>query len=143
MKNMHRDDGADVLSNEEIHEVANVPDEDYKDYVDEDDEDFLDDNGKVDLTKMFPRSDDNPIDFIYTKDSTGRVISVECCLKGSSINSDLRLKNSVKNGKSSITRLGMIVVKDFTCCQVDNSSDLLFGLTINYHNVELKLFYRI
>ncbi|KAI2510366.1 hypothetical protein MHU86_4090 [Fragilaria crotonensis] len=46
------------------------PDENY---IIEDDEDY----GKVDMAEVFPNTDDNPIEYIYTRDSTGRVISVD------------------------------------------------------------------
>ena len=51
------------------------PDENY---IIEDDEDY---HGKVDMAEVFPNTDDNPIEYIYTRDSTGRVISVDFCLK--------------------------------------------------------------
>ncbi|KAI2502872.1 hypothetical protein MHU86_11619 [Fragilaria crotonensis] len=50
------------------------PDENY---IIEDDEDY----GKVDMAEVFPNTDDNPIEYIYTRDSTGRVISVDFRLK--------------------------------------------------------------
>ena len=52
------------------------PDENY---IIEDDEDYY--HGKVDMAEVFPNTDDNPIEYIYTRDSTGRVISVDFRLK--------------------------------------------------------------
>ena len=39
------------------------------------------DYGKVDMAEVFPNTDDNPIEYIYARDSTGRVISVDFHLK--------------------------------------------------------------
>jgi hypothetical protein len=33
------------------------------------------------LTKVLPNSNDNPVEYIYRKDSTGRVMVVEACFK--------------------------------------------------------------
>ena len=38
------------------------------------DEDFLDDDSNVDLMNVFQNTEDNPIEYIYTRDITGRVI---------------------------------------------------------------------
>ncbi len=39
------------------------------------------DYGKIDMAEVFPNTDDNPIKYIYTRDSTRRVILVDFCLK--------------------------------------------------------------
>lgn len=40
------------------------------------------DYGKADImAEVFPNTDDNPIEYIYARDSTGRVISVDFRLK--------------------------------------------------------------
>ena len=45
------------------------------------DDTFFDDLGRFDLSKVLPNSDDNPVEYIYTRDSTGRVVHVESRLK--------------------------------------------------------------
>jgi hypothetical protein len=42
---------------------------------------FFDDQGKFDLSKVLPNRDDDPVEYIYTRDSTGRVVHVESRLK--------------------------------------------------------------
>ena len=54
--------------------------DDPEDEVYEDDT-FFDDQGRFDLSKVLPNSDDNPVEYIYTRDSTGRVVHVESRLK--------------------------------------------------------------
>lgn len=53
---------------------------------DEDDDDmddaaFVDEDGRFDLSKALPNSNDNPFEYVYTRDHTGRVVSVVCSLK--------------------------------------------------------------
>jgi hypothetical protein len=33
------------------------------------------------LSSIFPNTDNNPVENVYTRDSTGRVVSIEACLK--------------------------------------------------------------
>jgi hypothetical protein len=54
--------------------------DDPEDEVYEDDT-FFDDQGRFDLSKVLPNRDDDPVEYIYTRDSTGRVVHVESCLK--------------------------------------------------------------
>ena len=65
-----------VMRPGEVVEVI-LPDDldEEEDYV-EDDE-FLHDDGTPDLEKMLPNSDNNPIEYIYTRDATGRVVHVD------------------------------------------------------------------
>jgi hypothetical protein len=52
--------------------------------VDSDDDDDIDDDdddGQTDLEAMFPNTEDSNVEYIYTRNSSGRVISVDCCLK--------------------------------------------------------------
>jgi ABC-type Zn2+ transport system substrate-binding protein/surface adhesin len=42
---------------------------------------FLTTKADTTLSKVLPNSDDNPVEYIYTRDSTGRVLSVEARLK--------------------------------------------------------------
>ena len=51
--------------------------------VESDDEDDLyDSDGGIDLEKMYPNTEDNNVQYIYTRNATGgRVISVDCRLK--------------------------------------------------------------
>jgi hypothetical protein len=55
------------------------------DHLDEDDyvedDEFLCDDGTPDLSKMLPNSDNNPIEYIYTRDASGRVMHVDACYK--------------------------------------------------------------
>jgi hypothetical protein len=46
-----------------------------EDYIE--DEEFLHADGTLDLEKALPNSDDNPIEYIYTRDATGRVVHVD------------------------------------------------------------------
>ena len=39
------------------------------------------DDEVIDLLDLFPNSDDNPIEYIYHQDASGRVIAVDCRLK--------------------------------------------------------------
>ena len=41
----------------------------------------VDDDYVIDLADLLPNSDDNPIEYIYHQDATGRVIFVDCRLK--------------------------------------------------------------
>ena len=45
------------------------------------DDALFDEQGRFNLTKVLPNSDDNPIEYIYRKDSTGRVMGVEARFK--------------------------------------------------------------
>jgi hypothetical protein len=38
-------------------------------------------DGRFDLSLALPNSDDNTVEFVYTRDHTGRVVIVECHLK--------------------------------------------------------------
>ncbi len=42
---------------------------------------FLGDNGKVHLLNVFLNTDKNPFEYIFKRDTTGRVICVDFCLK--------------------------------------------------------------
>ena len=59
------------------HNDVAVDDEDDLDMMDDT---YLDEHGRFNLSKIFPNSDDNSIKY-DTRDATGRVMSVECCLK--------------------------------------------------------------
>jgi hypothetical protein len=52
-----------------------LPDDEEDDYVE--DPYFLHADGTPDLEKILPNSDDNPIEYIYTRDATGRVVHVD------------------------------------------------------------------
>jgi hypothetical protein len=76
------------FSNEEDANVpkgqAHVPPHNGVDDEDDDDMDdtaFVDEDGRFDLSKALPNSDDNPFEYVYTRDHTGRVVSVVCSLK--------------------------------------------------------------
>ena len=77
-------DTTDVnIGNENGNDVANdiIPNENNGsgndvDNIDNDEDD--DDDYVIDMTDLFPNSDDNPIEYIYHRDSTGRVIAVDC-----------------------------------------------------------------
>jgi hypothetical protein len=45
------------------------------------DDEFSHDDGTLDLEKALPNSDDNPIEYIYTIDATGRVVHIDSCYK--------------------------------------------------------------
>lgn len=47
----------------------------------DDDDDFDDDDGQTDLQAMFPNTEDSNVEYIYTRNASGRVISVDCRLK--------------------------------------------------------------
>ena len=80
-------DTTDVnIGNENGNDVANdiIPNENNGsgndvDNIDNDEDD--DDDYVIDMTDLFPNSDDNPIEYIYHRDSTGRVIAVDCLPK--------------------------------------------------------------
>ena len=76
----------------EIVEVI-VPDDEEEDYVE--DPYFMHEDGTPDLEKILPNSDDNPIEYIYTRDATGRVVHV-----------DSRCKQGRGKGKKSTYRKG-------------------------------------
>jgi hypothetical protein len=40
-----------------------------------------DTDGGTDLEKMFPNVPGNDVDYVYTRNASGRVIAVDCCLK--------------------------------------------------------------
>ena len=48
---------------------------------DDDSDNIFDDDTKNDLLDIFPNTDDNPVEYIYTKDATGRVVAVESMFK--------------------------------------------------------------
>ena len=58
----------------EIVEVI-VPDDEEEDYVE--DPYFMHEDGMPDLEKILPNSDDNPIEYIYTRDATGKIVHVD------------------------------------------------------------------
>ena len=45
------------------------------------DEELLDEDGNPDLEKILPNSDENPIEYVYTRDATGRVVNVDARYK--------------------------------------------------------------
>lgn len=51
--------------------------------VDSDGDDSNDDDtdGGIDLEKMFPNIPGNDVEYVYTRNASGRVIAVDCCLK--------------------------------------------------------------
>jgi hypothetical protein len=55
-------------------------DEHLRDEGIKDDDDYEDKNN-VDLADIFPNTDENPIEYVYTRDKTGRVVTVDCRLK--------------------------------------------------------------
>ena len=64
----------DIIPNE--HNGSANEDVDNVDNDEDDDDDYV-----IDLTDLFPNSEDNPIEYIYHRDSTGRVIAVDCLPK--------------------------------------------------------------
>ncbi|KAI2494187.1 hypothetical protein MHU86_20335 [Fragilaria crotonensis] len=54
---------------------------DDEDDDDKDDTAFVDEDGRFDLCKALPNSYDNPFEYVYTREHTGRVVSVVCSLK--------------------------------------------------------------
>ncbi len=70
-------DDADALKGKE-HDHHNGVDDDDDVYMDDT---YFDDDGRLDLSLALPNSDDNTVEFVYTRDHTGRVVSVECHLK--------------------------------------------------------------
>ena len=58
----------------EIVEVI-APDDEEEEYVE--DPYFMHEDGTPDLGKILPNSDDNPIEYIYTRYATGRVVHVD------------------------------------------------------------------
>ena len=48
---------------------------------DDDSDNVSDDDTKIDLADLFPNTDDNPVEYIYTKDATGRVVAVDSRFK--------------------------------------------------------------
>ena len=81
----HEHNGAEDVNEERInedhandsHDTADGDKESNQNNV----EKSWDDCSKVDLIKVFQNTDDNPIEYIYIRDSTGRVVSVDCRLK--------------------------------------------------------------
>ena len=73
----HQEDGE--IEGEQVKENTNDAADDH--YDDKMDDDSFDNYGKVNLTTVFQNTDNNPIEYLYTRDSTGRVVSVECRLK--------------------------------------------------------------
>jgi hypothetical protein len=47
----------------------------------DDDDDIDDDDEQTNLEAMFPNTEDNNVEYIYTRNASGRVISVDCRLK--------------------------------------------------------------
>jgi hypothetical protein len=68
---------ADALNGNEYVHPNGVDDEDDVYMADA----YFDDNGRFDLSQALPNSDDNPVEYVYTRDHTGRVVSVVCHLK--------------------------------------------------------------
>jgi hypothetical protein len=54
---------------------------DGEDGGDNDHENYYDNDGRIDLAQIFPKDDGNDVEYIYTRDKSGRVTSVECRLK--------------------------------------------------------------
>jgi hypothetical protein len=48
---------------------------------DGDDSNDEDADGGTDLEKMFPNVPGNDVEYVYTRNASGRVIAVDCCLK--------------------------------------------------------------
>jgi len=77
-KKFRNEEDADVPKGQ-AHVPHNVDDEDDDDM---DDTTFVDEDGRFDfLSKALPNSDDCPFEYVYTRDHTGRVVSVVCSLK--------------------------------------------------------------
>ncbi len=68
---------ADVFKGEEHAHHNGVDDEDNV-FMDDS---FFDEYGTFDLSQVLPNSGDNPVEYMYTRDHTGRVVSVVCHLK--------------------------------------------------------------
>jgi hypothetical protein len=56
------------------------PNEDLEDVMEES-FDSDDDASNIDLSDIFPNTDDNPIEYVYTRDKSGRVVTVDCRFK--------------------------------------------------------------
>jgi hypothetical protein len=67
------------VTEEHMNEDANDADEESNNI--KNDNEALDDCGKVDLALVFQNTDDNPTKYVYIRDSTGRVVLVDCHLK--------------------------------------------------------------
>jgi hypothetical protein len=63
------------------HDYRNAVMVDVTDDLDMMDDTYFDKEGRFDLSKIFPNSNDNTVMYEYTRDHTGRVVSVECHLK--------------------------------------------------------------
>jgi GTPase SAR1 family protein len=76
MSKMLRND----VEDNKIHENDNDCVENYVKYVQNE---SLDDDTKyvTCLSSIFPNTDDNPVEYIYTRDASGRVVDVVCRLK--------------------------------------------------------------
>ena len=75
-KKFRNEEDADVPPKGQAHVPHNGVDDD-----DMDDTAFVDEDGRFDLSKALPNSDDCPFEYVYTRDHTGRVMSVVCSLK--------------------------------------------------------------
>ena len=85
----------------EIVEVI-VPDDDEEAYVE--DPYFMHEDGTPDLEKILPNSDDNPIEYIYTRDATGRVVHVDSrCKQGRGKGKKVLIEKADKTNKTRIT----------------------------------------
>ena len=77
-KKFRNEEDADVPKGQAHVPHNGVDDEDDDDM---DDTAFVDEDGRFDLSKALPNSDDCPFEYVYTRDHTGRVVSVVCSLK--------------------------------------------------------------
>ena len=72
---MNKVDSDDVVDTKDGEETNN------EGKPDDDSDRIFDDDTKIDLVDIFPNTDDNPVEYIYTKDATGRVVAVDSTFK--------------------------------------------------------------
>ena len=74
-----------------------LPDDEEDDYVE--DPYFLHEDGTPDLENILPNSDDIPIEYIYTRDATGRVVHVDSRYKQGSGTKKRKVKDRTENAR--------------------------------------------
>ena len=74
------------IMNDEVHkdcddfECQNIHNKPHGGNDDDDDDDANEDHVHC-LSSIFPNTDNNPVEYVCTRDSTGRAVSIEACLK--------------------------------------------------------------
>lgn len=116
MNNNDHKDNAEDVNEEQIDRNANdAEDTDGQEYNNKNNDKSLDNWGKVVLTMVFQNPDNNQTEYVYTRDSNGRVHAADCCLNVHQNKVNLLLHN--ENGS----------IIDVECCsekmgQEDNTN---------------------